>query len=513
MAALAAIGALACLAMGVFATPTAFLLLWYHWGAFVAPVEAIRGGGIPFADVPVQYGLGPTAAIAALCKSDCWPAAYLAVSVSNVLYLLAMGGCILTLTGDLSMGEALLAVSAMTVAVLGWAGYPVDFNALLGFPSEGGLRFLPLAALVLTILRGEAAGRPKLWLGHLIWLVSMVWSPEAAFFASVLWWPYVTMRRARAGTGLWPVTKQLVLGVTQAVLAVIAAYALFAVAFRMSFGAWPSVIGFLTYVKNPPGVLPPNLSGPLWLVLAALAGALFVMAHSNTRELPTRFACTAAVVAVFSYYIGRSHDNNVLNLFPFLVLTLVCLLRPGSPPVLAGFSRTVLACMLAWLACFGNQSWSRAVHAGNIALLGPQRLFAAMRLDRPEAQQLLADAFGEFTKSFGSLADAGSALAWLREQNAGPPLFISPGIVMARGVPGPTWTGMNNTATYDHLPMPVVEAYIRRGAASFRAPGWILVDRLNPGPWLDEFRVAYDIAEERAFGDYVAYRLVPRSGS
>jgi hypothetical protein len=75
---------------------------------------------------------------------------------------------------------------------------------------------------------------------------------------------------------------------------------------------------------------------------------------------------------------------------------------------------------------------------------------------------------------------------------------------------GAAWTGVNNSANFAWLPRETIAPFIRSSATSFHNSGWLLVDRAQPGDWLELFGSAYNVAEERTFGDYTAYRLVPK---
>jgi len=510
LAVLAGLGTLGCLLLGGYSAPSAFWALWHHWGAFVAPADALLGGGVPFRDFPVQYGMGPTLIIAALSGGDAWPGMYAIVVAANLAYLLCLGGCVLLLTRDAPRGVAALALAAMAAAVLLWTGYPPDFMSWMVAPSVSGLRFLPLAVLVLHILHAETQGAPPEGRGHAIWFVSLAWSPEAAFYATLLWWPYLAIRRAQLVTGLVPVALALGGGALRAVLALLAGLGVMILAFRLGFGAWPASAGFLTYVRNPPGILWPNPTGPIWLPLLAVAGGLLAMSRADPRGQRVGFVCTAALVAVGAYYLGRSHDNNVLNLFPFLVLALLPLLAQPAEGQLSGLARSLMAGLLAWTASFGLAGWGEAARAGQAWRLGPAALLEDMTLATPAAQARLDAALAPVAPPAGRMADAAAALDWLRSRNEGPPLLVNPALLQVRGLEGPAWTGMSNLSTYGLLPAPVVERFIRRGALAYRRPGWMLVDRAHPGPWLDLFRTAYEVTEQRDFGGFTAYRLVPR---
>ena len=495
---------------GVFTTPSAFWALWHHWGAFTAPAEAMLAGAVPFRDFPVQYGMGPTLLIALLGREDPWQGTYFASALTQLLYLLAMGGCVLAVLRDAPQGRVLLALAAMGSAVMLWTGYPPDFLGPLATPSVGGMRFLPLALLLLVILRHEAAGSAPGWLGHALWFLALLWSPEAGFHATLVWWPYLALREAQQAESRLQVLRALLWGAARAVAALALAIAVLALMFRLGFGDWPSLFGFLTYVRSPPGILQPNPIGPVWLMLAAILAGLVGVAAGDARGMRTGFVCLAALIGVGSYYLGRSHDNNLLNLLPFLALALAPLLRAGMPAAPGGFSCVVMAGLVAWSASFGLGAWRSAWERGEARRLGPAEMLDQMRLATSASHAVMDAAMAQQIPNLAPMADAGAALEWLRSLEAGPPVLVNSAIISARGMPGPAWTGMSNIATYGLLPPATIEHFIGRGALVFRQSGWILIDRSHPVDWLDRFRVAYDVAEERSFGGYTAYRLVPR---
>jgi hypothetical protein len=221
LALLAVTGIGAVLATGVFSVPVPFLALWHHWGAYVAPAEAMLAGGVPFRDYTVQYGMGPTLLIAAVCGEDCWPGTFWAVAAANLVHLSALGACVLLLTRNLPRGLALLSLLALMASVLVWS--------------------VPLSLLLLHILRAETGGRSHDAVGHGLWLFGLAWSPEAGFFASLVWWPYLALRQAQLRIGTWPVLLALLAGGIRAVLATVLGLALLIVVFRFGFGDWPSL--------------------------------------------------------------------------------------------------------------------------------------------------------------------------------------------------------------------------------------------------------------------------------
>jgi hypothetical protein len=498
---------------GAFGESIAFGALWHHWGAYVAPAESLVAGAIPFLDFPVQYGLGPTLLVAGLCSQGCWIGTYFAGAASNLFYLLAMIGCVLLLVRQVSPGRAILALLSMACAVLLWTGYPPDFLGDLATPSVGGLRFLPLAAMVFFIIWSEENSRKNDAVGHALWFLGLVWSPESCFHVTTVWWSYLGLREAQDKnlTRISLVMLAAVKGAGVALVALLLGFVVLVLIFRLIFGNWPSLDGYVAYVSNPPGILPVNLRGPVWLMLfGVLAGVMSMLMADDVRKLRVSFACLVAMLAACSYYLGRSHDNNVLNLFPFLVLVLTGWLRTADLGPTEGFARLVLAGTVAWSVTFGVASWTTAWQKGEAATLGPTLMLERMRLASPDSVALLNASLATQPNPFTPVEDAGSAFAWLREINAGPPVWVNPAMLLPRDMPGPHWTGVNNLADYALLPIPVIERYIKRGAETFHRSGWLLVDRKQPSPWLDYFEIAYKVTEERNFGGYTAYKLTPR---
>ena len=108
-----------------------------------------------------------------------------------------MAGSVVLLTRRLPMGLALVPLAAMACAILMWTGYPPDFKGPIATPSVDGLRFFPLATLLCFIIAADERGFRSDAAGHALWLLGIVWSPEAAFYATIVWWPYLALRRAQ----------------------------------------------------------------------------------------------------------------------------------------------------------------------------------------------------------------------------------------------------------------------------------------------------------------------------
>ncbi len=497
---------------GVQSSPKAFGTLWHHWSVYIGAAEALLGGAIPFRDYPVQYGMGPTLILAALCRGECWTGTYVAVAAANLIYLMAMAGCVILLTRKLPTGLALVALAAMGCAVLLWTGYPPDYQGPIATPSVDGMRFFPLAALLFFITAAEERGSRLDAVGHGLWFLGLVWSPEAAFYATVVWWPYLALRRAQAigASSAKGVAIAALRGAVVALAASVAGFAVLAVLFRIAYHEWPSFAGFTTYVRNPPGILPANPMGPIWLALAAAALVALAQLRADAGGIRIGFAALMGLLAVGSYYLGRSHDNNVLNLLPFVVLALTAALAIGLKDVASGFAQVALAGLVAFLATFGFESWVVAARTGQAWNIGPSHFINDIRLATPDSFALLDASLAQSPNPHAPAADAAAALDWLRAKGEGSPVWVFASLLLPYGAPGPAWTGMNDIGAYALLPPDEVERFVHTGAEDLRRPGWLLVDRSQPSPWPELFFKAYSVTEQRDFGAYTAYRLAPK---
>ena len=231
------------------------------------------------------------------------------------------------------------------------------------------------------------------------------------------------------------------------------------------------------------------------------------MTLANAKDIRIIMVCLLAFGAVSSYYVGRSHDNNILNLFPFFVLVLAATLRVALTQILQGFVRLVLVGLVAWPATFGFGGWAFAFTHGHGAELGPATILNNMRFITPEPWALSE---GDATNPHSPLHDLAAALIWLENLDTAPPLILNMMNIMPRSTATGAWTGVNNMANFGLLPPAIVAKFIQNSARTFHRAGWVVMDRTQPDDGLKLFLASYTITQERVFGGYTAYRLEPK---
>jgi hypothetical protein len=493
------------IAAGLFTAPlnaaNSAEMAWHHWSAYLAPVEALLAGGIPFRDYPVQYGMGPTLLLASACGQNCWQGLYHVTIIANAIYFASLAGCALLLTEQMVRGMRILSVAAMFCATLLWTGYPIDVVGPMMTPSVGGLRFLTISLLLLHIAYAERSQKRRDVIGHLIWFIDVLWSPETAYFGTLIWWPYLALRGGGAlERPILTLSKGALVGMAALTAAVSAALLMF----RVNYGIWLPVESLLAYVSNPPGALPANPHGPIWIALVAIVIAAIIMAqHQQSAQTRMLYATVLGLLGAGTYYLSRSHDNNVLNLLPFIVLTLLAgyaVIQASDQQLtkfVDGFVTIMLSAVVAGTAAFGTASWDSAMKNGTAAQIGSGQVIARFVPDTSDRQPILD-------------RDAATALAYLRTRTKGLVVFVNRQGVMPAHAPGASWTSVNSVINFSPLPRPMIEHYIRQSAAVYKKPGWILVENDGFSDWPVMFQTAYRIAEEKRFGGYTAYYMEPR---
>jgi hypothetical protein len=480
------------------------LMAWHHWGAYLSPVDLLLAGGVPYRDFPVQYGMGPTLVIAASCGTNCWEGMYYTALIANALYAGIMTSAAVLISTYLPKRFRIIAAAAMLCGTLLWTAFPAHLGSVLATPSVASLRFLPLAALLFYILQMDAYGKTKAYLGHLMWSLNIIWSLETAVFASILWWPWLAYRSLKDDA----MGKDTILSFVKYALIGIVAFLCVSVlgiaAFRLTFGALPEISSIFAYIQNPPGRISPNLVGPIWLVIMIGILAIGAIDRSRTAASSILYASLLVMLAAFSYYLSRSHDNNILNLFPFILLVglaiLECQAGKSDPTAEAtrGYVIALTIAMIAFVATFNFSGWGTAKQQERLYSMGPSLLLSRISSTESDPDPLLNK-------------DAIRLLQYARNNAAGAPVLLDDRAVMLPSKPGQSWTAMNNPANYSPLPAPMIKKYIRQMAKDTQRSGFLIVNERQYGQWPAYFAPYYNMRMIAQHGDYSMYEMLPKN--
>ena len=434
-------------------------LLAHHWGAYIGSALHIQSGLIPFYDVPLQYGLGPTLAIALACGDDgCWRGAqvvFVLMPLANAYLLLRMALATRQPRGWLWQ---LTVTGLVFAAVFLWPGNPVVGNGSISVPSVGGVRFFPttLVAYLLFMGRPRTAG--------LALVLAVLWSPESGAMALTVFGLVETARtgffRAAAQTGAILVASLLTLFLVHHAL----------------YGVWIEPAALFEYVLHVPGPLPIDIFSNAMLLAAVLALGGWLLLNPSSDAVEARFdlVCVALLLASATYWLGRSHPNNICNLAPFLTL---CVLRALDRP-------TEHACPFARALAFGL--------AMSTALLAfsPWR---TVPFERPMTSDI--------AQLTGRFAQLDPDLEWVRGQLNNPDSLevatfgtIQRREVGERGV----WTPLAPVSLWAYVPSSRRRLYMQRASEKLRRSGWAVFDD-NHLYLLEDLRSVYRTAARYEF--------------
>jgi hypothetical protein len=504
---------------GIFHDPEAFLLAWHHWGAYVGPSEMVRSGARLFRDVPAQYGLGPTIVIAAIGGQGCWLGVYYLAGLSTLLFAPIVAGIALKAWRTPSGAFGVFVILTLSLfCCFFWTSYPPHAGAPLMTPSVSGMRFLPVTAMVAWLLwrdRRPATACPGWQIGHLLWAFGVLWSPESAFYVTFVWWPYYLWLRCSNGSGPGATVRLSMVPRAACILLL----NLLVVLFCFFAGYWliyrttPTAYGYFAYAIDPPTPLPIDPEGAIWFFISVLALGLAALYSTlrlagNTREFRQIVLLVLLAYATFSYFLGRSHDNNLLNLLPFQLLVLLVAFRAPIADWARTAAAVLLASLIGWSSVFGWGAWQEAIWNGRLFEFNAQAMRVSFSYDAPST--------AEYIRRLRALnevdpADAARAANYI-EGSFGEPLTILDLAMNLRVTDnGAVWSAVQGPENFVSVPSARRREFLLSTAKQLGRNGWLVVDRKFPADeWLKDFQCAYRMERTMDFGSYYAVRFVPK---
>jgi hypothetical protein len=220
-------------------------------------------------------------------------------------------------------------------------------------------------------------------------------------------------------------------------------------------------------------------------------------------------ATVLAAYAAFSYFLGRSHDNNILNLAPWIALLLLSALAMLKGPAARTMASVLAVSFLAWLPAFGwsdrLDSWARA----GFGRFGPA-IVDQFAMQNPQTAAAVKRYFEEAGSPIGDTGHLANALSAARKTCEGV-VVVNYGALSENAIAFPVWAATHSPANLGSLPSQRRSFYIAKVAMRLRKPGWLVIDQrvFNPG-MLAEFSQCYESGPSSQFGDYFAFQLSPR---
>ena len=473
---------------------------WHHWGAYIGPSELLLAGARIFRDFPPQYGLGPTLLIASVCGKNCWVGTHYLVGIFTLLFALGVTTLALRVTKPKRLMLHVAVLLLCVACCFFWNSFPVMGGSPTAFPSVNGMRFLPALVLTILLIQFDRDNEDfPYWIGHLCWAFAALWSIESAFYATCIWWPhFMLVRQARKRSAVLPTLLRST-GILVLNLGLLTAC--FLMVYWLAYGTTPTAQGLFAYVLSPPGALPINFKGTIWFFAAALTLSTWVnwrsfQQNGNTAALRQGILLSLLAYATFSYFLGRSHDNNVLNLLPFILLMLLHAWA-RTAGFAKGLSVGLLACLLGWLSVFNWNAWQTGARASPQTWFDP--LWIRGALPEAEGQALFPKETLQVIARTQSLLPAPVTVV-------GP--FLNPSSSASNAV----WSVFHGPANLYSFPSALRREFLHQGAATLQRSGWLVVEVSQPdiGLLVEDFDSVYARTQVFAMSGYLAVHYTAR---
>jgi len=446
--------------------------LVHHWGAFIGPALHVRAGLVPFYDIPLQYGLGPTSLIAATCNgADCWLGTeVMVVSASVLMSFLVVCMALMTLRPR-SWPWQVAVTLAVFAAVYLWTGEPFYGNRVLAYPSSTGLRYLPVCAIAYLLFFNH----PR-WAAVLL-VPAVLWSPESAVMALSV---FGLSETARIG---------IVRAASRSLLIAAASYGTLIVLHRLTFGVWIEPATFFEYVLHVPGPLPINpVSDAMVLAATLLLGGWLLRHRSQDAVTAQRDrVVTFLLFATASVWFGRSHENNICNIMPFIVLVAVRAMDRG-PTASSRLGDPVNFALAVSVAALALSPW-RSVPFDPRATTDIYDIVKMIPLVDPDVRQIRHD-----LPNPGNLGIADFGRFYIRNPSE-------------RLV----WTPMDPSSLWTFVPSARRQVYIQRSSMRLRRSGWAIFEA-DQNEMIKDFAAGYVVKSERYFDHGVSQPKISRTG-
>jgi hypothetical protein len=329
---------------------------FYHWGAAIGPAEAVRQGGAVLWDTPSPYGFLLPLTIAAFPAATTWQSLFLL----NALCTAVLALCLYLVIRHRAAGLPGIVFSWLlsAAAVFLVAMYPPLLLPEHYYPMAGAFRYgwcyVLLGVLLLEwTTRGSQSRKWVLAGGSICWVLSNLWSPESAFFGSLVWLPayaiivlrdHVPVSRNWRRIAAWLLLPVALFAVSVGV--VFAAYQVrighgpdlqsyFEVV--LSFGS--SQVAQTSELFGPTDFADTALVLVFGVVLFAIAVVMFIRSDA-WRAVPLAVGLLFGTWALLAYPVSQPFLFASYRLLPFMVL--------GIGVILALIDRSSIARYTEW---------------------------------------------------------------------------------------------------------------------------------------------------------------------
>jgi hypothetical protein len=352
------------------------VFFWDGWmvdnhNYYLGPVNEVLHGRTLLVDVFAQYGVGVIYLLAGLFSLI--PIGYGTLALVLSALTVVEFGLIYAIVRIAGRSQ-LIAVLASGVAIV----YVIygQIQSFVAYPSTGPLRFgLPYVVILLEVVaaRSRARTRGLLLASVVVTALASLWSFETFAYTLAAFLAITAVKSVAEREAVRDILRQRLIPLVAAVAAL---QVLFAVATRAASGGWPQWGTYLDYIRlySVQGfyTLPVESWSPAFLLAGVSFASALLLAFVAVRR-PTLLrsrkdlfvglaGSTAFAILAFTYFVGRSHPNNLHHV--------------AAP--------AIMACAL-WLCLLAEQR-ARLGPAVGFALIGVAVWSAFILVDRSRGE-------------------------------------------------------------------------------------------------------------------------------
>lgn len=304
----------------------------HHWDAFLGPTYLIQQGGWLLWDVPSQYGFLSILTATFFPAISRHQAFYFVLAIAHFISAVLL----FLLLRKYKPGRKgyLFSLFVTLSAIYFMPGWWPTLLGAASRPSTGSYRFIwtyVLGTFLAKSLQYYGIKKPipsRFYLFfNLSWILGTLWSIESAIYSTCIWLPSYCVFKWRDRK--FSVFKDICLGPFASLGFCVMIICFFYLA-RLHH--LPDPIAWVDYVRSfslSPGfsIVINNTTLVWWLIsificLSTLL-ALGFRKNSDPIEIAVLIGSLTMAWSTSSYFMGRSHENNIINIFPVLAFALI----------------------------------------------------------------------------------------------------------------------------------------------------------------------------------------------
>jgi hypothetical protein len=500
------------------------LVLWHNWSAYIGPAQLIQAGAIPLHDIPLQYGLGPNIALALACRNNCWLAMYWLIGATSILWIILLAWIALSLEKNIHPIKTILILASVFISCLLWTAIPANLYSPLTSPSTVGMRYLPgVSMLAYTLWLNHRNSRilgGHLLLGNCLWCLSIIWSPEAAIQTSSVWVPCYLFQSVFQNKYESPKINRMVLfkALQKLFGVLVCGLVVFLSLYWLVWESYPKLTVYLAYLLHPPGPLPINLTGTIWFAITILVLWFSMIltrkdAWFGSRQIRSSWLILLYCLGVFPYFLGRSHDNNLLNLMPYFSLLLLSIRASVPKGVIYAVATTLFAGTISMVCLFRSEQLTESLLQAAYPKFLVGQLVNSFTYTN-SYDQAANSSFVAITPNPRDLdnhiSQAIPALRALSSQHSA--IEILDAFYVLEGSTSHTpWSALHGIENYVYMPSELRIKYLKQFASRSGKSGWLIFQE-SPQTiqYIKEYDLVYRRRQEIDFYPYKAIYFEPK---